>query len=178
LDNNNLLAALGSFSSHGLLGAGLQHSPVVRLGTHALNRVHHICLLVDEGVAQLRGPLDISSHALHDIGKRCQRLDTRIPVLLLHRGEKRVAPQILVPLHPLLQLDKVQWIGRSDQDLRQKRIRIKRDRRNERIQFIIRNLGGFFRRRSWRLRCRHDRGLPLRCLRQHHRRDGPGRHRA
>jgi hypothetical protein len=44
--------------------------------------------------------------------------------------------QILIIVHPLLKLNDFQWIGRRGKRLRQERIRVKRDRRDQRIQLL------------------------------------------
>ena len=66
--------------------------------------------------------------------------------------------KVLVLGHPLLQLDDLERIGRSDECLAEKRIGIERNRRHQGIQLIVWNL------RSLRLvlsgRC-HDRRFGL-----------------
>ena len=66
---------------------------------------------------------------------------TRIPRLLRDRIRQRFVFQGLVPSHPLLELNDLQRISGSGQRLREKLIRVKRDRCHERIELIIWNLG-------------------------------------
>jgi len=80
--------------------------------------------------------------------------------LLGHGVCQRFALQILIVIHPLLKLYYFERISRSGQGLGEERVGIKSDRRNQRIQLIIRNFWGFFGRR----RGRHH--LRLRLLRQ------------
>jgi hypothetical protein len=139
-----------------LLRAGLKISCALSLRAHALNCIHHIRLLCQECVSQIRRPLDIARHALYYVWKLYQSLDAWVPRLFCHRVRQPFAFQILVPIHPLLQLDDLEWISRSSQRLCQKWIRIKGDRRDQRIQFTTRKL-----RRL--LRGRHNLGLSLLC---------------
>jgi hypothetical protein len=88
------------------------------LCAHALNRVHHISLLREECVSQIRCPLDVAGHALHHVRKLYQPLNAWIPRLLCHSVRKRFPLQILIVIHPLLQLNYLQWVSRSGQRLR------------------------------------------------------------
>jgi hypothetical protein len=100
--------------------------------------------------------LDIAGHTLHHVWKLYQSLDARVPRLLCHGVRQRFTFQILVPIHPLLKLDDLEWISRSSQRLSQEWIRIKSDRRDQRIQFAGRKLRRLLRRR-------HNLGFSLLC---------------
>jgi hypothetical protein len=89
------------------------------LRTHALDRVHHVGLLRQECVSQVRGPLDIARHPLNHVWKLYQRLDAWIPRLLCHCVRQCFALQILVSIHPLLELDNFKRISRSGECLSQ-----------------------------------------------------------
>jgi hypothetical protein len=78
--------------------------------------------------------------------------------LLRHRVRQRLIFQIFIPLQPLLKLNNFQRISGSGQGLGQERVRIKRNRRNERIQLIWRNC---FSRRLLVSRTRHHLRLGL-----------------
>jgi hypothetical protein len=93
-------------------------------------------LLRKECVSQVRGPLNIAGHPLNHIWKFYQRLDAWVPRLLCHSVRQRFALQILVVIHPLLKLNYFERISRSGESLRQKRIGVQRDRRNERVQLL------------------------------------------
>jgi hypothetical protein len=80
--------------------------------------------------------LNIARHPLNNIWKLYQTLDAGVPRLLCHRVRQRFALQILIVIHPLLKLNDFQWISRSGESLRQKRIGVERDRRNERVQLL------------------------------------------
>jgi hypothetical protein len=96
-----------------------------------LDCVHHVSLLRQECVSQVRRPLNIASHPLHHVWILYQRLDAWVPRLLCHSIRESFALQILVVIHPLLKLNYFQWIGRSGKSLRQEWIWIKSDRRDE-----------------------------------------------
>jgi hypothetical protein len=93
-------------------------------------------LLCQKRVPQVGRPLDVARHPLHHVRKLNQTLDTGVPGLLCHRVCQRFALQILIVIHPLLKLDYFQWISRSGEGLRQKRIGVECDRSNERIQLL------------------------------------------
>jgi hypothetical protein len=99
-------------------------------------------LLRQECVPQIRRPLDIAGHTLYDVWKLYQCLYARVPRLLCHGVCQRFALQILIVIHPLLKLNYFQRIGRSGESLRQKRIGVERDRRNQRVQLF-----------RWKRRC-------------------------
>jgi hypothetical protein len=90
-------------------------------------------LLRQECVSQIRRPLDIAGHTLHHVWKLYQALYAWVPRLLCHRVRQRFAFQTLVPINPLLKLDNFKWISGSGQGLGEERIRIKSDRRDQRI---------------------------------------------
>jgi hypothetical protein len=73
--------------------------------SHPLDCVHHVRLLRQERISQVRRPLDIARHPLNHIWKLYQTLDAWVPRLFCHGVCQRFACQILVPIHPLLQLD-------------------------------------------------------------------------
>jgi hypothetical protein len=82
-----------------------------------LNCVHHIGLLREKCISQVRGPLDIASHPLHHIWKCGHCLNAWIPRLLCHSVRQGLVLQVLVIHHPLIQLDYFQRVGGSSQSL-------------------------------------------------------------
>jgi hypothetical protein len=104
--------------------------------TQALHCVHHIRLLCQECVSQVRRPLNISGHTLYNVWKLYQCLYAWVPRLLCHCVRQRFAFQILIVIHPLLKLNYFQWIGRSGERLRQQWIGVQRDRRDQRVQLF------------------------------------------
>jgi hypothetical protein len=88
LNNDHVLSAfLARF--HHLLRAGLQRSFALRFVSHPLHRIHHIRLLGDKGVPQVRRPLNIAGHPLKSVRNCRERLDARIPRLLCHGIRER-----------------------------------------------------------------------------------------
>jgi hypothetical protein len=67
-NDDNLLASLNRLGFHDLLLIGLQSSIALRLGSHALNCVHHILLLRKKGVPKIRRPRDVPCHPLQRVG--------------------------------------------------------------------------------------------------------------
>jgi hypothetical protein len=146
LNYDRLLTALHRLRFNFLLSAGLQRAGALRLAPHALDCGHHISLLRQKSVAEIRRPLNVFCQLFDDIRKRSQSLNARIPRLLRYGISERLVFKARVFFHPLLELDDFDRVGGSSQRLRQKRIRIKSDRRDKRIQLIVRNLRcGFLR---------------------------------
>jgi hypothetical protein len=54
-----------------LLFGGLQSTFVLSLLAHALNSIHDIAFLRQKCVAQVNGPLDVVSQALHHFRQSC-----------------------------------------------------------------------------------------------------------
>jgi hypothetical protein len=144
LHQDDLFASLG-LSLHLLLLRRFKSAFALGFRAHALHRVHHLGFLSQKGVPEIRCPLNVVRHPVHDIGERCHRLDARVPVLFLDCSGERLVLQILVLLQPLLELDDLKGIGRSHQCLAQKLIWIKSNRRNERIELLVGNLLRFLR---------------------------------
>jgi hypothetical protein len=104
--------------------------------------------------------LDISSHPLHHIWKRCHRLDTWIPWLLGHCVRESLVLQVLIIRHPLLKLNDFQGVSGSGQRLGEKRIGIKSNRRHQGIELLSWNRGRLLigrRRQRLVLLCVHQR---------------------
>jgi hypothetical protein len=91
---------------------------------------HYIGLLREERVPQIGRPLNITGHALQDFRSSGQRLYARIPILLCDCLGERLVFDRLVLRHPLLDLDNLERIRRSGQDVRQQLVGIQRDRRD------------------------------------------------
>jgi hypothetical protein len=119
-----------------LLLVGFEGALVLGFLPHPLNGVHDVALLCEEGVAEIGRPLNVIRKPLDHFGNRRHRLDRRVPGLLRHRIGQRLVFQILVLRHPLLQLDDLERVGGSNERLSQQRVRVERDRRDERIELI------------------------------------------
>ncbi len=88
-----------------LLRGVLQVPRLLRPGAHGLNGVHHIRLLRQKRIAQVRGPANVMTENVQNIGKSDQCLNARIPVLLLSGVDPLSCRQIPVLLQPLLRVD-------------------------------------------------------------------------
>jgi hypothetical protein len=139
LNDDDLFATFNRLGLHCLLRARFQISCALSLGSHPLDRRHHIGLLRQKRVPEIGRPLNIPSQSLDDVRNGGQGLDTGVPRLFGDGVRQCFIFQIFVAVHPLLELDDFQGISGSSQSLRQKRIGIQCDRRNERVQLIRRN---------------------------------------
>ncbi len=118
----------------------LQGSLLLRLLPHPLDGVHDVALLVEEGVPEIRRPLDVVAEPLDDVGNRRHRLDARVPGLLGDRVGERLVLQVLVLREPLLELHDLQRVGGRHERLGQERVRVEGDRSHERIELVRREL--------------------------------------
>ncbi len=151
LDHDDLLAFLRLDADLLLLG-GDQLLVVIGLGAQALDRIHHIGLLREKGVAELLGPVELVAHHGEDVGGAGQRLDAIVPALLVHLRLQRIALEALALFQPAVGLHDLQRIGRGSQHVRKQFVGIEGDRRDQGLQlFGLQKLG---RRRSRRLRLR------------------------
>jgi len=116
LDLDRVLAAFSVHGNH-LLRRRLQ--PSVRLSSraHCLHRTHHIGLLAKERVPKVGSPSDIVAEQIQRIRKCHQRLDARVPILLLGCVQQLRTLKIAVALKPLLRLRDLQRIGAGSQYL-------------------------------------------------------------
>ena len=64
-DNYTLVFNYSRF--HGLLLSGVQSALALRLPAHALNGIHQIALLRQEGIAEIGSPLKVISQQFHDL---------------------------------------------------------------------------------------------------------------
>jgi hypothetical protein len=113
LFDDNDLFRFDYFRFYFLLFARFQVAGILCLLSHALHCIHHIRLLRQESIPEVRGPLDVIGQAFHQIGKRRHGLYTRIPRLLLHGIDERFVFQSLVFFQPLLELNEFQGVGGS-----------------------------------------------------------------
>jgi hypothetical protein len=135
LDNHHLFGFhyLGLYR---LLVGRFQVAGVLRLFPHALNGSHHVTFLDEECVTQIRGPLNVIGEAFYDFRDCGQALNAWVPGLFRDRIRKRLVLQVFVLCQPLLELHDFQRIGRSSENLGEHRIRVKRNRRHQRIELI------------------------------------------
>src|SRR5467141_3266916 len=121
---------------YGLLLRVLKFARFLRALAHHLYGIHHVLFLVVVSVAERRSPGEVFVHVAQD-GCECrERLDARVPRLLVHRLSQGVALQVRMRLHPLVCLDDMLGKRRRRQDLGDKRIWIQRNRRYQLLQLL------------------------------------------
>jgi len=101
-----------------------------------LHGIHDILLLREEGVAELLRPVELLVHHRQHVGKRDQRFHARVPGFFLDGLRDRIAFDVGMLLLPARRLHDFQRIGRGHEDLREQRIRIQRDRRDDLFQLF------------------------------------------
>jgi hypothetical protein len=149
--------AFDDFRLYFLLLTRLQIAGFLSLLTHALNCIHHIALLRQKRIAEIRCPLDIVCQALDQVGQSGHGLDAWVPRLLGHSIRKGFIFQSGILRQPLLELNNLKRICGGGKGLGQHRIWKERNRCNKGIQLIRRNLGS--RGRRCRRRLLRGRGL-------------------
>ncbi len=103
-----------------------------------LDRIHNVCLLRHDGVAQLFRPVELSIHHPQDPRKGYQRFDAGVPRLCVDRGGKLLALQarMIGILQPTISFDDLERISRGHQDLCEQSVRIKRDRGEQLVELF------------------------------------------
>jgi hypothetical protein len=114
-----------------LLLSRLQIAGSLSLFAHTLNSIHHIGLLCQKRIAEIRCPLDIVSQALDQVGQSSHGLDAWVPRLLGHSVSKGLIFQSRILRKPLLELNKLKRIGGGSKGLGQHRIWKERNRCNK-----------------------------------------------
>jgi len=135
LDDDHLLAFLRLNADLLLLG-GDQLFAVVRFGAKALDRVHHIRLLREHGIAEILGPVELVAHHRNDVRRAGKRLDAVVPGLFVDLLLQGIALQILAFLQPAIGLHHLQWIGRCRQHICEQFVGIQRYRRNQSLELL------------------------------------------
>src|SRR6267378_4942942 len=111
-------------------------SSLLRPLAHGLDGVEHRLLLVHVGVAQCRRPGEVLVHVCQDGGKLRDRLDARIPGLLIDRLGQLLPLQIGVLLHPTVSFHDFGRVGGGGEDPRNQGVRVQRDRRHQLLQLL------------------------------------------
>jgi hypothetical protein len=132
LDLDNLLV-LDHPVHNPLLGRGLQVTGGIRFTPELLDGVEDVGLLRGEGFSQCAGPVHILIHELQNRGIVEQRDETRIPVCTYRRHSRRRRTR-----HMARRLGDIERECRSHQHLREQRIRVQGDRRDQGLELIQR----------------------------------------
>src|SRR5258708_34630659 len=102
-------------------------------------------------------PRNVLVHVFEGRWKLCEGLDARVPGLFVDFFCQLFTLDIGMTLHPAVRLDDLSRIGGSSENLRNERVRVQGDRRDELLQL----LRGLFRGCRWLLfvglACRSER---------------------
>ena len=85
---------------------------------------------------EIRGPIQLFGHFLHDLRKHRQCHEARLEPLLAHGILKLAALERLILSHPKVERDHVAGVLRADQNLPEELIRIERDRSQQTIELL------------------------------------------
>jgi hypothetical protein len=114
-----------------LLVSGFERATLLGLPAHSLNGIGHPFRLVDEGIAQIAGPLNVIVHLVDYLRESGDGFDIVVPRLRIELGD------IVRILDEPRGLHDFKRIRRSRKDCRQQRIGINRDRRDQFVQVGI-----------------------------------------
>jgi len=115
---------------HLLLRGGLQVALGIGPGALRLHRLHHIRLLGQHGAAQLVGPIEVFVHHVDHVRVVRQCFHVGVPILRIDLA------LILAVAQKTGGQDDIGGHGRGRQNQRHNRVGIKRNRADQRIQFI------------------------------------------
>ena len=130
------------FDTHFLLRRRLQMSGILRANPQALHGGEHVFWLSEKGIPESLGPVQLVVHRYEHLRKRHQRFDADVPCLILDGLYRGVALHVRMRFDPPASVHDFQRIRRGHQHLRQQRIRIECDRRDQPLQFLGRILLG------------------------------------
>ena len=125
-----------------LLRRRLQVAGLLRALAQRLHGAHHGRLVGEERVAQALRPLELGVHHVEHLRERAQRQHARVPGLALQRAVERLAREVAVGLDEARGLDDLERIRGRHQHLRQELVRIERDRRQQRVEQVLRHRRG------------------------------------
>ena len=131
-----ILPALFLLDGDGLLVRGLQLVRRLRSCAQALDGVHHVGLLGQNGVAEILRPIELVAHHRQHRRRSNQGFHAIVPSLLVDGGFELVALETLIGAEPTIGLDDFERISRRHQDLGKQCIRVERDRRHELIKLV------------------------------------------
>jgi hypothetical protein len=122
---------------HLLLLRAFQVSRFICLTTQRLHRVHDCFLLRQERIAQFLGPVEFFAHHSKNVGERNERFHTVFPGLFIQSRIQGITFKTLVLFHPSLRLHHLEGIRRGHEDLSQDVVGVKRDGRQQLIEFLL-----------------------------------------
>jgi hypothetical protein len=102
----------------------------------ALDGIHQVLLLAQEGVAELLRPVELVIHHGEHLREEDERFHAVVPRLRSQRVIERTALQIRVGLDEARRLDDLERICGGHQDLRQQGVWIEGDRGGDLLQLL------------------------------------------
>ena len=121
---------------HELLLVRRQQSRAHGALTLALNGVHDVLRLGQERVPEIDRPREVPvQHAEHR-REDDERLNARVPGLILGRVRERGALQARIGLQPPIGLDDLERIGGRGENLGDERVGVERDRRDQIVELL------------------------------------------
>jgi hypothetical protein len=117
-----------------LLRSALESSRVNRAIPQSLDRAEHFRGLVVVCLSEIGGPRETVVHSLQNLRKSTERLDARIPGLLIDCSSQGIARKLRVLFKPPGGFRHLIRVGRPGQDLRNEHVGIQGDWRNEFLQ--------------------------------------------
>ena len=127
---------------HFLLGIGAQCSRFISLRAQTLNRSRYGSLIGEKGIADGGVVVNVLRHHGQNIRKIHQSDECRIEPLLLRGVREGGAGQSAMLMQPVVRIENLLRICRCRCDLRQQRIWVKRDRRQQLVKLFRRGNSG------------------------------------
>jgi len=138
-----------------LLRRRLQLAVGLRFGAQLLHGTHHVGLLREKSVAEVRSPTYVLIQPRQDVGKGNQSLNTGIPILLLRLVHQILPLEVAMLLQPLLRFHYLNGVCTGSQNLAEQRVWVQRNWRHKILQLIgtqrLRLRVGLSRLQRWRL---------------------------
>jgi len=135
LDDYHLGSALALYLD-GLVLVVFKRASSIGLLPEALHGVHNRSLVCCEGLTYRGIVVDVLRHHVENLRKVDQRNECRIESLSLRRIGERLSAQTRVLMKPIVNIEDLLRIGRRRTDLREQRVRVKSDGREQLIELI------------------------------------------
>ena len=129
------------------IGVGGEVAVAVGLAAQALDGVHHVVALDEDGVAELAGPVGVAGHHVEHGREGQQREDAGVPGKVVggNGGAEGIAMEVAVLVGPLGGVRDFVPVGGCGEGLGEQRIGIERDAIDELVELLGRE-----RRGRWR----------------------------
>ena len=134
LDDDHFRARRGRLCFNFLLRRALEVAGISRFRAKPLNAVEDSGAVLRKRLPQLRGPVDLLGHVVHDLREHHEGHETLIEARLGRRILQLGALERLVAQQPLRKRTDLCRGCRAEQHVRQQRVRIQRDWREELIE--------------------------------------------